>query len=203
MAVPVRAELIALLGELGHRVGDLPRAPRASHDRERFELVACRWPAPTAPVRAGCAARRRAWRALAARACRRAPERRAPTSTRSRRGCGSTRLCDRVRIAARAARIACGGWPMLAHPDRPLERGFVRVTDRAGRTLTKVADAAAAHDVDAPLRRRRGRCRPLTDGESRAAPPARRARVERKPAGAVHKPPQPGLFDAARGVKQC
>jgi exodeoxyribonuclease VII large subunit len=32
----------------------------------------------------------------------------------------------------------------LVHPDRPLSRGFVRVTDRAGKTLASAADAITA-----------------------------------------------------------
>ena len=35
----------------------------------------------------------------------------------------------------------------LAHPDRPLKRGFARVTDRAGKTLTHAAEATAARDL--------------------------------------------------------
>jgi exodeoxyribonuclease VII large subunit len=35
----------------------------------------------------------------------------------------------------------------LAHPDRPLKRGFARVTDRGGRTLTNVGEAIAARDL--------------------------------------------------------
>src|SRR6188474_1397642 len=46
IAVPVRAELIAMLGELAHRSATC-LARRAGHYRERFGLVTCRWPAPT------------------------------------------------------------------------------------------------------------------------------------------------------------
>ena len=35
----------------------------------------------------------------------------------------------------------------LAHPDRPLKRGFARITDRAGRTLTHAAEATAAREL--------------------------------------------------------
>jgi exodeoxyribonuclease VII large subunit len=75
----------------------------------------------------------------------------------------------------------------LLHPDRPLERGFVRVTDRAGRTLTRAADATVARD----LRLRFG------DGAVDAvvgagAPPV--APVERK-RRATYMPAQAGLFD--------
>jgi exodeoxyribonuclease VII large subunit len=76
----------------------------------------------------------------------------------------------------------------LAHPDKPLSRGFARVTSRDGKTLTH-----------APAAREAGR---LTlhfgDGAVDASvdnPSTPRA-VERK----VRKPyisPQPGLFDPA------
>ena len=74
----------------------------------------------------------------------------------------------------------------LVHPDRPLSRGFVRVTDRNGKTLTHAADARSARE----LRLHFG------DGEldvtvgSGSAPP----RVER-PSRRPYIAPQPGLFD--------
>ena len=36
----------------------------------------------------------------------------------------------------------------LAHPERPLQRGFVRVTDRSGKTIVHAADARAAGSID-------------------------------------------------------
>ncbi|HET9812964.1 MAG TPA: exodeoxyribonuclease VII large subunit, partial [Sphingomicrobium sp.] len=47
LAVPVRAELLAQLAELGHRARHC-LARRAERCRERFELTACRWPEPPA-----------------------------------------------------------------------------------------------------------------------------------------------------------
>jgi exodeoxyribonuclease VII large subunit len=76
----------------------------------------------------------------------------------------------------------------LAHPERPLARGFVRVTDAAGKTLTRAADAIAAHALT--LHFGDGRVE-ATAGES---PPAKQPRVERKPR-APYVPPQPSLFD--------
>ena len=35
----------------------------------------------------------------------------------------------------------------LAHPERPLQRGFARVTDPAGRTIAGVADALAVRSL--------------------------------------------------------
>ena len=84
----------------------------------------------------------------------------------------------------------CAAWKMaeLAHPERPLQRGFARVTSRDGHTLTRARDAREAKlltlrfgdgSVDAVGRRRRGTPRP----------------VERK-SRRSYIAPQPGLFDA-------
>jgi exodeoxyribonuclease VII large subunit len=81
-------------------------------------------------------------------------------------------------------------WTMagLVHPERPLSRGFARVTARDGRTLSRVSDARAEKAVT--LHFSDG----AVDAEVRpAAAPARP--VERK-ARAPYMPPQPGLFDA-------
>ncbi|HKP33272.1 MAG TPA: exodeoxyribonuclease VII large subunit, partial [Sphingomicrobium sp.] len=45
MAVPVRAELFAQLGELQHRAQHC-LSRRVERSRERFDLTICRWPAP-------------------------------------------------------------------------------------------------------------------------------------------------------------
>jgi exodeoxyribonuclease VII large subunit len=81
-------------------------------------------------------------------------------------------------------------WKMaqLVHPERPLSRGFVRVTDRSGRTLVHAADARAAREVT--LRFGDGEVEASVGGE--AVAPAR-PRVERKPRAPYV--PQPGLFD--------
>src|SRR5687768_16805710 len=47
LAVPVRAELFALLADLGRRAADCLGA-RAGRARERLELTVCRWPRPEA-----------------------------------------------------------------------------------------------------------------------------------------------------------
>src|SRR5438874_10903381 len=89
---------------------------------------------------------------------------------------------------ARLTERLVAAWKMaeLVHPERPLSRGFVRVTDRAGRTLTHAADARAARD----LRLRFG------DGEVEAVVDAKASptRVERT-VKRSYLPPQPGLFD--------
>jgi len=40
-------------------------------------------------------------------------------------------------------------WQMaeLVHPDRPLTRGYARVTDRGAKTLTHASDARAAREL--------------------------------------------------------
>jgi exodeoxyribonuclease VII large subunit len=92
------------------------------------------------------------------------------------------------RIARLSERLAAA-WKMaeLVHPERPLERGFARVTDRSGKTLIHAGDARAARE----LRLRFG------DGEVDAMVEGARAKtspVERKPRRS-YVAPQPGLFD--------
>ena len=75
----------------------------------------------------------------------------------------------------------------LAHPDRTLKRGFVRVTDRAGKTLAKAADAVAAklltlHFGDGAVE--------ASAGDS--PPPVERKRRSTYVPGAAR---QPGFFD--------
>src|SRR5438270_342153 len=141
LAVPVRSELLAQLNELQHRsLHCLSR--RVERTRERFDLTVCRWPEPQA-IFAPMAQRldelgERLPRSLAARAG-------------SARGdlnlvAGRLRrdLIDK-RIAWLSERLGAA-WKMaeLAHPERPLSKGYVRVTSRDGRTLTRATDARAA-----------------------------------------------------------
>jgi exodeoxyribonuclease VII large subunit len=83
-----------------------------------------------------------------------------------------------------------GLWRMaeLAHPERPLSKGYVRVTSRDGATLTHAADARAARLLT--LRFGDGTVDAAVD-QSGAHPP-----LERKPRRS-YIPPQPGLFDPA------
>jgi exodeoxyribonuclease VII large subunit len=79
----------------------------------------------------------------------------------------------------------------LVHPDRPLSKGFARITSRAGKTLTKASDAIAErlltlHFSDGTVDATTG------EGEPAARRPA--AMVERK-RRTTYVPPQPGLFD--------
>ena len=184
MAVPVRAELMALVDDLGRRSASCLTA-HARRARERLDLTVHRWPQPEtlfAPATqkvddlAG-----RLPRALAARAA----HARADLSAVAPR-LRSELLSDRV---SRAREQLASLWRLaeLAHPDRPLKRGFARITDRAGKTLTHAAEAAAARDLT--LHFGDGAVE-ATTGLSPAPPP----RVER-PRKSSYVAPQRGLFD--------
>jgi exodeoxyribonuclease VII large subunit len=184
LAVPVRSELLAQLNELQHRAQHC-LSRRVERTRERFELTMCRWPEPQA-IFAPMAQRldelgERLPRSLSARA----------GSARADLNLVAGRL-RRDLIDQRIARLSerlGAAWKMaeLAHPERPLSKGYVRVTSRDGATLTHAADARAANlltlrfgdgSVDAVV----------DDGASRP--------VERKPRR-PYIAPQPGLFDAS------
>ncbi len=184
MAVPVRSELAAQLTELAHRAQQC-LARRSERDRERFELTLCRWPEP---------------RALFAPAIQRVDElgERLPRSLAARAGharADMNLVAGRLRrdlVDQRITRLTeklSALWQMaeLVHPDRPLARGFARVTSRGGKTLTSAAEARA----EALLTLQFGDgAVDATVGSGSASPPA----VERK-ARKSYIPPQPGLFD--------
>ena len=185
IAVPVRAELFAQLGELQHRAQQC-LSRRVERTRERFDLAVCRWPQPNA---------------IFATMAQRLDEvgDRLPRSLSARAGTARGDLnlvAGRLRrdvIDQRIARLSeklAAAWKMaeLAHPERPLSRGYVRVTSRDGSTVTHARDARAAKlltlrfgdgSVDASV----------DDGAVAAARP-----VERKPRQS-YIGSQPGLFD--------
>jgi exodeoxyribonuclease VII large subunit len=181
IAVPVRSELLAELAELAHRARRCLER-RAERWRERLELTVCRWPEPSA---------------IFAPAVQRVDELgdRLPRSLAARAGharadmnlvAGRLRRDQVDRQIGQLTEKLAALWKMaeLVHPDRPLEKGFARVTTRDGTTLTRAADARAAQD----LRLHFG------DGEVDATVGTGRARVERPPRRPYTKP-QPGLFD--------
>lgn len=190
MAVPVRAELAAFLAELDHRMSACVTRT-ASRASERLDLVASRWP-EAANLFAPFAQRLddagdRLPRAL----IQRTAHARADFAAVAPR-LQSRLLSERV---TRAQEKLASLWRLaeLAHPERPLQRGFVRVTDRAGKTIIHAADARAAAQVD--LHFADGRVAAHI-GDGTAPVPFRPAkRVERK--GQTPYPPgqQPGLFD--------
>jgi exodeoxyribonuclease VII large subunit len=184
LAVPVRSELFAALAEFGQRAQNC-LARRADRCRERFELTICRWPEPGGLFTPG--AQRlgdlceRLPRSLSARAGHARADMNL-VAGRLRRDLVDQRV---VRLSEKLD----AAWKMaqLVHPERPLGKGFVRVTDRAGKTLMRAAEATAASNL---LLR-------FTDGEveattGRTAPPP--APVERK-RRTTYMPDQAGLFD--------
>ena len=125
LAVPVRSELFAMLRDLGSRAANC-LSHRADRARERLELTSCRWPRPEA-LFAPLTQRadelgERLPRALAARTGHARADLNA-VAPRLR----SELLSDRV---ARASATLEALWRLadLAHPERPLQRGFARVT---------------------------------------------------------------------------
>jgi exodeoxyribonuclease VII large subunit len=189
LAVPVRAELAAWLGELEHRMAScVTRA--ASRSSERLDQIAYRWPEATnlfAPFAQRLDdAGDRLPRALTQRTAHARADLAAVAPRLQAR-----LLSERV---ARARERLSSLWRLaeLAHPERPLQRGFVRVTDRAGKTIIHAADARAAAQVDLHFADGRVAAH-IRDGM--APVPFRPAkRVERK-SQSPYGPGQPGLFD--------
>ena len=184
IAVPVRSELIAQLGELQHRAQHC-LSRRIERSRERFDLTTCRWPEPNA---------------IFAPAAQRIDEigERLPRSLAARAGAARADfnlIAGRLRsdlIDQRIVRLSeklGAAWKMaeLAHPERPLSKGYVRVTAADGRTLTRAAQAREAHRLT--LHSGDGAVDVSVDGTARKAVEPKR----RKP----YIPPQPGLFDPA------
>lgn len=183
IAVPVRSELIAQLSELQHRAQHC-LSRRVERSRERLELTVSRWPEAQA-IFAPMIQRideigDRLPRSLAARTSQARADMNLVTG-RLRRD-----LLDQ-RINRLSERLAAT-WKVaeLVHPERPLSKGYVRVTNGDGRTLTRASDARAEHyltlhfgdgNVDA------------TVGRDTSQQP-----VERKPKRS-YIAPQPGLFD--------
>lgn len=187
MAVPVRAELAAMLAELGQRTRScLVRA--ASRAAERMELSLARWP-DVAGLFSPCRQRLdevgdRLPRALAARAAHARADFSAvaPRLRAEMVGQRITQASERLESLWRLAG--------LAHPERPLQRGFVRVTDREGRTLIHAGDARSAGFLK--LRFADGSVEATVEGSiARLERSTPRSYRPRKPGAAG----QPGLFD--------
>jgi exodeoxyribonuclease VII large subunit len=189
MAVPVRSELVAQLGELQHRAQQC-LSRRVERGRERFDSTVCRWPEPQT-IFAPLAQRlddvgERLPRSLGARA----------GSARADLNLVAGRL-RRDLIDQRIGRLTqqlSGLWRLaeLAHPDKPLSRGFARVTGRDGRTLTRAHDAREAHSLT--LHFADGAVDASVDASVDGGTPQRSVEPKRRK---PYIPPQPGLFDPA------
>nr|WP_314442089.1 exodeoxyribonuclease VII large subunit [uncultured Sphingomonas sp.] len=185
LAVPVRAELLALLDEFSARKRRC-LGKRASDARERLALTASRWPATDSLL--GPKRQRlddigeRLPRGLSARAHK----------AEALMNLSAARLRPELlaqKLARAGDRLAASAKMLpLVHPDRPLGRGFVRVTAAAdGRTLTHAADARGAGRL--LLRFGDGEVPAVVEG----SPPSP-TKVERSPKRS-YAPPQPNLFD--------
>ncbi|HEX8257457.1 MAG TPA: exodeoxyribonuclease VII large subunit [Allosphingosinicella sp.] len=162
IAVPVRAELLAQLRELGGRTA---RCAARAFERGGEGLANClrHFPAPEAllaPQRqrlddlaerlprglGGRLSHARADLGHAAGALR--PSLLGAALRRGRERLGAVRLDAKLveRRIADGRRSLDGLWRIaaLAHPNKPLEKGYVRVEDRDGRTLISAARARAA-----------------------------------------------------------
>ncbi|HEY5723361.1 MAG TPA: exodeoxyribonuclease VII large subunit [Allosphingosinicella sp.] len=182
IAVPVRADLHSQLRETGHR---LERCARRAVERgcEQLENALRRWPereALLAPQRQRLdELGERLPRALGARLDR----------ARGELGHAAGALRPGLLVSAhrRARERLDALWRVaqLAHPNRPLERGYARVEDREGRTLMSAAAAREAELLklvfaDGPVE--------ATVGNA-ALPPASKPPLER---------PRRGNYSAAR-----
>jgi len=184
IAVPVRGELLGQLSELAHRAQHC-LSRRAERCRARLDLTVCRWPEPQsifAPMTQRLdEVRERLPRSLAARA----------GSARADLNLVAGRLRSDLinqRISRLAERLTAA-WKMaeLAHPERPLSKGYVRVTSRDGATLTHAADARSAKLLT--LR--------FGDGAVDAAVDDGARRLVERKARRSYIQGQPGLFDPA------
>jgi exodeoxyribonuclease VII large subunit len=184
LAVPVRAELLAQLDEIMARKRRC-LTKRASDARERLALTTCRWPAADALL----GPRRQRFDELSERLPR-------GLSARAHKAEAAMNLVTarlRPQLLEQKVRLlserltATARMAELVHPERPLQRGFVRVTAAAdGRTLTHSEDARAA----GALRLHFGDG--LVEATTGASPAS--AKVERGGKRA-YVPPQPNLFD--------
>jgi exodeoxyribonuclease VII large subunit len=189
MAVPVRAELAAWLSELDHRQSACVTRT-ASRAAERLDQIAGRWPEAANLFTPFAQRLDDAGERLPRALIQRTAHARADLAAVAPR-LQSRLLRERV---LRGMEKLAALWRLaeLAHPEKPLQRGFVRVTDRSGKTIVHAADARAAAAVD--LHFADGRVAAHV-GDGTAPTPFRPAkRVERK--GSTSYPPQPGLFDS-------
>jgi exodeoxyribonuclease VII large subunit len=184
IAVPVRSELFAQLSEFEHRSRQC-LSRRIERTRERFELTVCRWPEP---------------QAIFAPVLQRLDElkERLPRSLGARAGSARADLnliAGRLRselIDQRIARLSeklSAAWKMaeLVHPERPLSKGYVRVTNRDGATLTHARAAREAGRVTLHFGDGKVEASVERHGPQPVEPRRRRPYI----------PPQPGLFDPA------
>jgi exodeoxyribonuclease VII large subunit len=141
MAVPVRGDLLGQLRELGFRI---ERCARRALERsgEQLESSLRRWPERDALL----APQRQRLDDLSDRLPRGLRTELSHARAALERSSGALRPGLLKASHARAKERLEALWRVaeLAHPNRPLERGYARVEDRDGRTLISAAAAKAA-----------------------------------------------------------
>jgi exodeoxyribonuclease VII large subunit len=141
MAVPVRRDLLGQLREAGPR---MERCAGRALERagETLGVTMRRWPAPENLL----APQRQKLDDLADRLPRALGARLDRARGDLGHAAGALRPGLLVAIQRRASERLAALWRVaeLAHPNRPLERGYARVEDGTGRTMTSAAAARAA-----------------------------------------------------------
>jgi exodeoxyribonuclease VII large subunit len=141
MAVPVRAELLAQVRELGARS---ERCARRTLERggEQLQALLRHWPERAALL----APQQQRLDELAERLPRGLQGRIDRARGELGRAGGALRPALLEAAHRRARERLASLWRVaeLAHPEKPLERGYARVTDRAGHTLVSAAAAREA-----------------------------------------------------------
>jgi exodeoxyribonuclease VII large subunit len=178
IAVPVRADLLGQLRELGFRI---ERCARRYVERgvEQLGNSLRRWPAPENLL----APQRQRLDDMSERLPRALRTELSHARAELSRATGALRpgLLDASWRRAKERLEALWRVAQLAHPNKPLERGYARVEDRAGKTLVSAAAAKAA-----------GRLRLIfRDGDVEAtagAPPVERPRRGAYVGGAGEQP---------------
>ena len=141
MAVPVRGDLLGQLRELGHRI---ERCSRRAVERagEQLEASLRRWPEREALL----APQRQRLDDLADRLPRGLRTELSHARAALNQAAGALRPGLLKATHARAKERLDALWRVaqLAHPNRPLERGYARIEDEGGKTLISAAAARAA-----------------------------------------------------------
>jgi len=141
IAVPVRGDLLGQLRELGFRI---ERCARRALDRsaEKLEATARRWPAREALL----APQQQRLDDLSDRLPRALRTELSHARAALGQAAGALRpgLLSGAHNRARERLDALWRVAQLAHPNRPLERGYARVEDRSGKTLISASAARAA-----------------------------------------------------------
>lgn len=144
MAVPVRSDLLGQLRELGHRI---ERCATRALERagEQFEATLRRWPERESLL----SPQQQRLDELAERLPRALRGRLDRARGDLGRASGGLRPGLLVGAERRARERLQSIWRIaeLAHPNKPLERGYARVEDESGKTLIAAAAARAAGRV--------------------------------------------------------